>query len=332
MFFRMTFCIENFIVKRKFVRYNNFIMKDIKNVLLCGLGAVGSVYADKFQRYCPDNFRVLVDDERLTRYTKNQILFNGKPLDCRYVTPNETDFKADLIIVATKITGLGAALNEMVNFVHDDTIIIPLLNGVTSERIVAEKYGWSRVLYGYFIGHSAIREDNNITQDGVNTLVFGAEIKNDERVERVKVFFDNAGVNYKIPDDVRYSLWCKYMLNVSANPTTALLRMTFGEMIANKPFMELAVKIMKEVQMAAKADGINNTESMIDETVAHLKTMLPDGKTSMLQDVEAGRLTEIDIFVNPVIELGQKYGFSTPYCEFLKEMFAIIHENIKNKQ
>lgn len=328
----MTFCIENFIVKRKFVRYNDFTMKDIKNVLLCGLGAVGSVYADKFQRYCPDNFRVLVDDERLARYTKNQILFNGKPLNCRYVTPNETDFKADLIIVATKITGLGAALNEMVNFVHDDTIIIPLLNGVTSERIVAEKYGWSRVLYGYFIGHSAIREGNNITQDGVNTLVFGAEIKNDERVERVKVFFDNAGVNYKIPDDVRYSLWCKYMLNVSANPTTALLRMTFGEMLGNELFMQLAVKIMKEVQLAAKADGINNTELMIDETVAHLKTMLPDGKTSMLQDVEAGRLTEIDIFVNPVIELGQKYGFSTPYCEFLKEMFAIIHENIKNKQ
>lgn len=328
----MTFCIEDFIVKRKFVRYNDFIMKDIKNVLLCGLGAVGSVYADKFQRYCPDNFRVLVDDERLTRYTKNQILFNGKPLDCRYVTPNETDFKADLIIVATKITGLGAALNEMVNFVHDDTIIIPLLNGVTSERIVAEKYGWSRVLYGYFIGHSAIREGNNITQDGVNTLVFGAEIKNDERVERVKVFFDNAGVNYKIPDDVRYSLWCKYMLNVSANPTTALLRMTFGEMLANKPFMELAVKIMKEVQMAAKADGINNTESMIDETVAHLKTMIPDGKTSMLQDVEAGRMTEIDIFVNPIIELGKQYGFQTPYCSFLKEMFAIIHKNIKNKQ
>lgn len=325
------FLLENFVVKRKFVRYNKFTMKDIKNVLLCGLGAVGSVYADKFQRYCPDNFKVLVDKERLNRYTKNPILFNGNPLNCRYITPNETDFKADLIIVATKMTGLVAALNEMENFVQDDTIIIPLLNGVTSERIVAEKYGWSRVLYGYFIGHSAIRDGNNIIQDGVNTIVFGSETENDERVERVKVFFDNADVNYKVPQDIRRSLWGKYMLNVSANPTTALLRMTFGEMLANKPFMELAVKIMKEVQMAAKADGINNTESMIDETVAHLKTMIPDGKTSMLQDVEAGRLTEIDIFVNPVIELGKKYGFPTPYCEFLKEMFSIIHENFLNK-
>lgn len=328
----MTFLYENFVVKREFVRYNKFTMKDIKNVLLCGLGAVGSVYADKFQQYCPDNFRVLVDEERLVRYTKNPMMFNGVPLNCRYVTPNETDFKADLIIIATKMAGLGAALNEMVNFVHDDTIIIPLLNGVTSERIVAEKYGWSRVLYGYFIGHSAIREGNNITQDGVNTIVFGSETEKDERVERVKVFFDNAGVNYKVPQDIRHSLWCKYMLNVAANPTTALLRMTFGEMLSNEPFMELAVKIMKEVQLAAKAAEVKNTDTMIDETVAHLKTMIPSGKTSMLQDVEAGRLTEIDIFVNPVIELGQKYGFSTPYCNFLKEMFAIIHENIKNKQ
>lgn len=328
----MTFLYENFVVKREFVRYNKFTMKDIKNVLLCGLGAVGSVYADKFQQYCPDNFRVLVDEERLVRYTKNPMMFNGVPLNCEYVTPKETGFKADLIIIATKMAGLGAALNEMVNFVHDDTIIIPLLNGVTSECVVADIYGWSRVLYGYFIGHSAIREGNNITQDGVNTLVFGAETKVDERVECVQLFFDKAGVNYKIPDDIRHSLWCKYMLNVAANPTTALLRMTFGDMLGNELFMQLAVKIMKEVQMAAKADGINNTESMIDETVAHLKTMIPDGKTSMLQDVEAGRMTEIDIFVNPIIELGKQYGFQTPYCSFLKEMFAIIHENIKNKQ
>lgn len=305
-------------------------MKDIKNVLLCGLGAVGSVYADKFQRYCPDNFRVLLDEGRLARYTKTPILFNGVPLECNYVTPNDNNFKADLIIIATKMTGLNAAIEEMKNFVQEDTLIIPLLNGVTSENIVAEVYGWNRVLYGYFIGHSAIREGNNITQDGVNTLVFGAEIKDDERVKRVKTFFDKAGVNYKNPDDIRHSLWCKYMLNVSANPTTALLRMTFGEMLSNEPFMQLAVKIMKEVQMAAKAAGVNNTDTMIDETVVHLKTMIPEGKTSMLQDVEAGRMTEIDIFVNPVIELGKQYGFQTPYCSFLKEMFAIIHEKIKN--
>ena len=60
--------------------------------------------------------------------------------------------------------------------------------------------------------------------------------------------------------------------------------------------MELAVKIMKEVQAVAKAEGVNNTETMIDETLVNLSKMIPDGKTSMLQDVEAGRKTEVDMF------------------------------------
>lgn len=303
-------------------------MKEIKNIILFGLGAVGSVYADKLSKYdC--NFRVLVDESRLKKYTENPITYNNLPLNINYILPDEKDFKADLIIIATKMSGLNAAISQIKNFVINDTIILSLLNGVTSEQIIANIYGKEKVLYSYYIGHSAIREGNSITHDGINTLVFGSDNPNDNfKILAIKNLFEKANINFKIPDDIKRSLWLKFMLNVSSNPTTALFKMTFGEMQSNQSMMNLVTKIMKEVQTIAKAEGISNTDSMINEALNAIAKMSPEGKTSMLQDIEAGRATEIDTFAGTVIELGKKHNIETPYCMFLKDAFDIIHEQI----
>lgn len=308
-------------------------MKDIKNVLICGVGAVGSIYADKIQNFDSESLRVLVDEQRLKRYLDNPIVFNGKELNFNYVLPDENNYKADLIIIATKFYGLEDAINNIKNFITDDTVILSLLNGVTSEEIIAKAYGRDKLLYSYFIGHSAIRTGNSVVHDDVNTIVYGSENEADnENVLRVKKYFDKAGINYKIPEDIKHSLWLKFMLNVCANQPTAILRMTFGEMLENSCFMDFAIEVMKEVQAIAKAEGVKNSEAMIDETVAHLHTMIPEGKTSMLQDVEAGRKTEVDMFAGTVIQLGIKHNIPTPYNKVLKEMVEIIHKSQDLKQ
>lgn len=303
-------------------------MRDIKNVLICGLGAIGSIYADKIQSFDSNCLRVLVDEERLKRYLSHPIIFNGKQLNFNYILPTDDNFKADLVIIATKYDGLVDVIANMKNFIQSDTVILALLNGVTSEKIIAETYGREKLLYSYFIGHSAVRTGRNVIHDDVNTIVYGSENSADfENVERVKKFFDSVGINYKIPDDIMHSLWLKYMLNVSANQATAILRLNFGEMLSNSKCMDLAVNIMKEVQAIAKAEGVKNSELMINETLEHLNTMIPDGKTSMLQDVEAGRKTEVDMFAGTIINLGKKYNIPTPYNNIIKEMLDAIYEN-----
>lgn len=302
-------------------------MKEIKKVILCGLGAIGTIYADKLEKYDAKNLKVLVDESRYERYSKNPVIFNGRALNFEYVLPSEEDFKADLIILATKFAGLKDAIKNIKNFVKEDTVILSLLNGVTSEDIIADVYGKDKMLYSYFIGHSSVRCGNSVTHDDVNTIVFGAENNLGENVVAVKNFFDKVGINYKIPDDIKRSMWLKFMLNVSANQPTAILRMTFGDMFENTHFMKFAESIMREVQSVAKAEGVRNTETMVDEALKHLKTMTPDGKTSMLQDVEAGRKTEVDMFAGTVIELGKKHGIPTPYNKIMKEMIGIIEEH-----
>ena len=236
-------------------------------------------------------------------------------MELDYILPDD-EFMADLIIIATKYDGLADAVENIKNFVGENTLILSLLNGVTSEKFIAERYGAEKVVYSYFIGHSAVREGRNITQDGVNTIVMGAN-------ERIQKYFDKVGINYEVPDDIIRSMWLKFMLNVSSNQTTALMRLTFGEMLGNKKCMEFVVNVMKEVQTIAHAEGVKNTETMIDEALEALKMMCPEGKTSMLQDVETGRKTEVDMFAGVMIELGEKHNIPTPYNKVLKELIEI---------
>ena len=305
-------------------------MKEIKNVIVCGIGAVGSIYAEKIEKYPNANLKVLVDQERLERYTKNPIIMNGQELHFDYILPEAKDFKADLIIIATKFDGLNVAIKNLENFVQDETIILSLLNGVTSEEIIAEVYGWDKMLLSYFMCPSAVRNGRSITQDGKGKIVFGAKnSENRHKQDLVKEFFDKVNIYYEVPEDMEYALWLKYMLNVSTNQPTAVLNLKFGEMHNNDKFMEYNYGLMQEVQAIAKAKGIQNTETMIPKAQLALKSMNADGMTSMLQDVLAKRKTEVEMFAGTMIKLGKKYNISVPYNKLMKEKIELIESNYR---
>ena len=232
-----------------------------------------------------------------------------------------------MILIATKFDGLSEVINNIKNFVGENTIIMSLLNGVTSEEVIAKTYGKEKVLYSYFIGHSAVRTGRSVVHDDYNILVFGSENGLDERVIAVKDFLDKAHIKYEIPSDIKYSLWRKFVLNVSTNQPSAILKMTFGEMQSNKVFVRFATNIMQEVTNIAKAEGINNADNLVKDGLDALAMMCPEGKTSMLQDIEAGRPTEVDMFAGTLIRLGKKHNIPTPYNHVLYEMIQVIQEN-----
>src|SRR5258708_39086572 len=117
-------------------------MRDITKVLVIGLGAIGSIYAAKLKDFDPGCVRVLVDKDRVERYKTRGIGLNGVRQDFNYVLPGPKEDKADLILIATKADGLQDAISALENFVHDETIFLSLLNGITSEEHIAERYGW----------------------------------------------------------------------------------------------------------------------------------------------------------------------------------------------
>ena len=102
--------------------------------------------------------------------------------------------------------------------------------------------------------------------------------------------------------------------------------MTFGEMKHSPKFIEFAKKIIEEVKNVAQACGVNNLENLESDSLKALAGMVDDGKTSMHQDILAGRKTEVEIFGGEIIKLGEKYKIPTPYNQVMYDMIKILEE------
>ena len=288
----------------------------MRKILICGLGAVGLTYAVKFK--ANSELKILVDKERLGRYNRNKPIFNGIVQEFDYILPDE-NFASDLIIIATKSQGLNDAIKNIKNFVNENTIIISLLNGISSEEKIQEAYPNATVLKSYFIGHSAVRVGNSVTQDGVGEIFI-------ENNTKIKEIFDEFKINYQIPQDINYSMWLKYTMNLFSNQVSAILNMNFGELKRNQAFLKFAKKIILEVQTIAQAKGVKNLENLENDALAFLNKMCDEGKTSMLQDILAGRKTEVEIFAGEIIRLGKKFNLPTPYNQVLYDLIKIVEE------
>jgi 2-dehydropantoate 2-reductase len=288
-------------------------MSDIKQVLMMGLGAIGSIFAVKLKAYDPGCVRVLVDAPRMERYRANGIVLNGVRHDFAYVLPEPGQPPADLILIATKSDALPEAINAIEPFVHDQTLILALLNGITSEEQIAARYGWQKVLPAYFIGHGSMRDGNEIRHDGVGRIVFGDAAGNaSERVKIVRRFFDQAGIPYEVPDDILFSMWCKFVVNVGINQASAILRASYGDFQRSEAVYNIALGLMQEAVAVAAQAGIPNVEAILPWCRQFIHSMTPGFKSSMLQDIEAGKPTEVDLFGVAVCALGSQYGIPTP--------------------
>ena len=289
----------------------------MRKILICGLGAVGLTYAVKFKN--GSELKILVDEERYERYMQNKPVFNGVMQKFDYILPSDKSFQPDLIVIATKSQGLESAIENIKNFVYKDVIIISLLNGISSEERIQEVYPTAKVLKSYFIGHSAVRNGNSVTQDGVGEIVV-------EKSSKLKEIFDEFKINYKMPDDIVYSMWLKYTMNLFSNQVSAILNMNFGELKRNSAFIDFAKKIIAEVRLIAEKKGVKNLENLEKDALGFLQKMCDEGKTSMLQDVLAGRKTEVEIFAGEIIRLGKLHEIPTPCNQVLYDLIKIVEE------
>ena len=303
-------------------------MSSIKKVLICGLGAIGSIYAVKIAPKAGIEIKVLVDSFRFERYKCSPLVFNGVDYNFDYVLPSRTDFVADLIIIATKNNVLDEVIENLKNFVGPETIILSLLNGLKSEDILSDVFGKEKVLYSYYIGHTSTRVGRNVVHDDVYKTVFGEKdnSKYSEKVLKLKEFFDSTKINYEIPVDMEYSRWWKFLVNVGYNQASAILNASYGVFQTSEKANNFAIKLMEEAVELAKLSGVKNTQQLIPEVLDVIKTMLPDTRTSMLQDVDAKRQTEVDIFSGYICELAQKYNISVPYNKISYEIIKAIDD------
>ncbi len=288
-------------------------MPEISRIYLCGLGALGGVYGSLLQAGKPGSVRVIASRERSARYSRPEITVNGKPFPFTFIAPDQPGPPADLILIAVKHQQLPQAIADIRNFVGEHTIILSLLNGIESEEAVGQVCGRDKLLLSFVVGTDPFREGLNVRYSFLGWLVFG-ENRNpthSPRVAALKQLFDLCQIPNRVPEDMVRELWWKFMLNVGVNQLSAVLRAGYGQFLISPAREALREACLEVVRIAEKA-GVNLTEADIDKFYTIFEKLDPQGRTSMLQDVEAQRPTEVDIFAGTVIKLGRQYGVPTP--------------------
>ncbi|WP_446896964.1 ketopantoate reductase family protein [Clostridium sp. LBM24168] len=303
-------------------------MKTIKKISAIGLGAIGCAYNSKLYDLNPEGLRVIAGGERARRYKKDGFIINGKHYDFTYIDPQEKCESADLILVSVKANQLEKAIEDIKNHVGDDTIIMSLMNGITSEEIIGSRYGMEKVLYSLCIAIDGNRNGNNIKFSSYGSIAFGEKSNSyySEKVKVVRDLFEKAGIPYEIPEDMMKSMWYKFMINVGINQTSAVLGGTYGLFQTNgnaRDFMESA---MWEVIKLSEKAGVNLSGDDIKKWYRVLDTMPKDSGTSMFQDIKYGRETEVDMFAGTICELGKKYGVDTPVNNTLLNIIKVIEK------
>jgi len=300
----------------------------IQKVIVSGLGAIGSAYAARIYDTSPELVTVVVDTERLERYQREGITINGKAYSFRMVTPDVSEKPADLILIAVKYHQLGEAIQEIRNFVGENTIILSLQNGITSETMVGEAFGMDKVLHSFVVGTDAVRVGTSTRYSSIGKIVFGdrSNRKDDPKVLAVQEFFDRVHVPYEVPNDIMREMWWKFMMNVGVNQVSAVLKAPYGVFRKVKEARELWEMGAREVLAIAERAGIHLVEADIQEHLRIAEALSPEGKTSMLQDVEAGRKTEVEIFAGTVAQMGDAYGIDTPVNDLLFKLIRAMEQ------
>jgi len=301
-------------------------MSSNETISVIGAGAMGAFYASKFSDMDENCISLMASGERYERLTKEGIVVNNKQYLLPVIKPDDIVPPADLVIVAVKNHHLHDAIQHMENLIGEKTVILSVMNGIDSEEQIGAVYGMDKVLYAVAVGIDALREGNSMMYTTQGKLFFG-EVRNTvltERVKRIQSLFDRAGIVYETPDDMIRILWWKFMINVGINQTSAVMRAPYGVFQISPEAREVMDSAMREVTAVAEAAKIRISGEDIENWYSFLSQLSPDGKTSMLQDVEAQRKTEVEMFSGKMIELGQSYGIPTPVNQTLYRMIKVI--------
>jgi 2-dehydropantoate 2-reductase len=302
---------------------------DIPGALIVGAGAIGTAVASIIAEHDPAAVRILASGTRLTRYQKEGFLVNGVRKSFPLVTPQERA-ETDLIIVAVKTHQLDQAIRDMSPHVGPRTLILSLLNGISSEDALSDAFGREKVPYAMILGIDAVREGNATRFSTGGAIHFG-DARNTEgswspRVSRISAFFTRIGVSHVVPADMIRSLWYKFMINVGINQVSAIIRGPYRAFQGNAEAQAVMEAAMAEVVALSRRLGTGLEDSDIKAWYRTLRALGPESKTSMLQDVEAGRKTEVDAFAGTMIRLGRETGIPVPVNQTLYSLLKAMED------
>ncbi len=308
-------------------------IKEINKVSIIGMGALGLLYGSHIVKHLGmEAVDFIMDDKRLKKYEDQKIYCNEEEIRFQLTKDSEAE-PADLLIVAVKCTGLKEAIISMKRCVGPDTIILSVLNGISSEKVIGAHYGMDKVIYTVAQGMDAMKFDHKLQYTHIGELHLGiVDNRQQDRLNRVISFFDRINLPYVVEEDILHRLWSKFMLNVGVNQTCMVYDTSYAGALAIGEPNRTMISAMREVIAIANAEGIKLSEADLNQYIDIIGKLNPEGTPSMGQDRINRKLSEVESFAGTVIEIAKKHKLYVPTNEFLYRRVKEIEQEYRNSE
>jgi len=306
---------------------------------IVGAGAIGA-FAGAMLTKAGEDVTLIARGPHLRAMQEHGVRVRGEIGDFE-AHPTATDDPStvgpvDVVLLTLKAHSLTAMAPRLAPLMGPETIVVSAQNGIPWWYFYQHGGDWEgthleTVDPGGVIGRNidparvigcVVYPSTTIVEPGIVWHIEGTRFaigepdgSKSERCRRIADSFIKAGLRCPIRTNIRHDMWVKLMGNVAYNPISALTRATLIDIVQRPETRKLAAAIMTEAESVAKKLGIDlgvSVEQRLEgaEKVGH-------HKTSMLQDVEAGRPMELEAIVGAVVELGNKMNLSLPYTNSL---------------
>jgi 2-dehydropantoate 2-reductase len=286
--------------------------------VLGGGGAMGGLFGGWLQRSGQDVTLIDVSSEAVRAINDGGLWIEEKDGSVAVIPVRATDDPksvgpVDLIVNFVKSYHTEAAIGAAKPMLGPETSVLTVQNGWGNADRIGEIVGEERVLVGLTYHSGTLLRPGRVKHPGVGMTYLG-ELDGREslRLLRAAAALREAGFETTISARILDEIWKKLALNACTLPTAALLRFFAHELVLYDDAKGLMAAILREVVAVAKAQGVALDYDERWKAITELLARAVGGKPSMLQDVEAGRRTEIEVINGAIVEAGRKAAVPTP--------------------
>jgi 2-dehydropantoate 2-reductase len=293
------------------------------NIIIAGIGGVGGYFGGLLAKHFYDNGNVKINfvarGEHLKEIQKNGLKvikgdteFIARPT---LATDNPSEIGiADFIIITTKSYDLEAVVQQLKPCIDQDTIILPLLNGVDSKDRIKNMLPDNIVLDGCVYLVSRLKQAGVVENSGnIQTLYFGLDNFTNDRLFLLERLFKEANIEAFLSNSISTVLWEKFIFISPTATATSYFNNSIGEVVADKEKLSIVDALIEEVKQVAKAKGIMVSEDITEKTLNKLKAMPFAATSSMHSDFKNNKPdNELQALTGYVLSEGRKYTIETP--------------------
>ena len=292
-------------------------------IVVFGAGAVGSYFGGRLAQ-AGEEVIFIARGEHLVALRRHGLRVEGIKGDFVVRPVQATDDPGrvgavDVVLVGVKAWQVAEAAQAMRPLIGPQTFIVPLQNGVEAPGQLAAALGEEYVLGGLCKIICSRVGPGRVRHEGIEPYVAFGEIDNrsSERVERLRLAFDGAGVTAEVPPDIGVAMWEKFLFIASFGGVGAVTRAPVGVLRGLPETRRMLEEAMAEVLAVAQARGIGLPEEAIARTMALIDGLPPGGTASMQRDIMAGRPSELESQNGALVRLGWEAGVAAPLHAFI---------------